>query len=57
MRPKQVATYLSISLATLWRLNKRGDFVAKVKLSERSVGFYQEDIDSWLEKRSSTQSK
>lgn len=53
LRPKQVTQYLSLSLATLWRLNQKGDFPRKVQLSKRSVGWYLEDIDAWLEKRKS----
>jgi len=53
MRPKQVAQYLSLSLATLWRLNQKDDFPKKVQLSKRSVGWYLEDIDAWLEMRKS----
>ncbi len=51
LRPKQVAAYLSVSPATLWRLNQKGDFPPKIKLSERTVGWHEEDILAWLEKR------
>lgn len=53
LRPKQVATYLSLSLATLWRLNKEGDFPQKIQLSVKSVGWFEDDIAAWLEKRKS----
>jgi len=53
LRPKQVAQYLALSLATLWRLSKEDDFPKKVQLSQRSVGWYLEDIDAWLKKRKS----
>lgn len=51
LRPKEAATYLSLSLATLWRLNKKGDFPQKVRLSAKSVGWLESDIAEWLEKR------
>jgi prophage regulatory protein len=53
LRPKQAAAYLSLSLATLWRLNKEGDFPQKIKLSVKAVGWFEEDIAAWLEKRKS----
>lgn len=53
LRPKQAAAYLSLSLATLWRLNKKGDFPQKIKLSVKAVGWFEEDIAAWLEKRKS----
>jgi prophage regulatory protein len=51
LRPKQVAAYLSVSLATLWRINQRDDFPKKIRLSEKTVGWLEEDISAWLEKR------
>jgi len=53
LRPKQAAAYLSLSLATLWRLNKEADFPQKIKLSVKAVGWFEEDIAAWLEKRKS----
>lgn len=51
LRPKQVAAYLGISLPTLWRLTKQGHFVSKVQISSRAVGFFEEDVAAWAEKR------
>lgn len=51
LRPKQAAAYLQLSLATIWRLSKKGQFVPKIQLASMAVGFLQEDIDAWLEKR------
>lgn len=51
LRPKEVADYLAISMATLWRLNKEKDFPKKIQLSARAVGWDSSAIDMWLEKR------
>lgn len=51
LRPKHAAEYMSISLATLWRLQMEADFPKKMQLSARAVGWYEEEIAAWLEKR------
>ena len=51
LRPKQLAKYLSISLATLWRLNKRGELPQKIQISQKAVGWSTADIDDWLKHR------
>lgn len=53
LRPKQVTVFLGISLATLWRMIKRGEFVPKVQITKRSVGFFEEDVLAWAENRKS----
>jgi len=53
LRPKELATYLSLSLATIWRLNQEEGFPKKVQLSSRAVGWFEDDIAAWLKKRSS----
>lgn len=51
LRPKQAAAFLSLSLPTIWRLNKKGDFVPKIQLTAKAVGFALEDLVAWVEKR------
>ncbi|MEW6562805.1 MAG: AlpA family phage regulatory protein [Pseudomonadota bacterium] len=51
LRPKQLSKKLSISPATLWRLQHADDFPKKVQLSARAVGWLQSDIEAWLEKK------
>lgn len=56
LRPKQLAKFLSLSIATIWRVAKEGDFPMKVQISARAVGWREEDIIAWLEKRTINQS-
>lgn len=49
IRPHQLAELLSISKTTLWRLEKAGELPPRYKISERSVGWLEEDIKEWLE--------
>lgn len=51
LRPKQAAKQLSISLSTFWRLQKNDGFPKKIQISSKAVGFYEEDIATWLEKK------
>lgn len=51
LRPKQVASRIAVSLPTLYRLIKKGDFVQKIHLSAKAVGFSESDVNDWLEKR------
>lgn len=51
LRPKQLAQYLSLSVTTIWRLQKEGDFPKKIQLSAKAVGWNEAEIVAWLEKR------
>lgn len=55
LRPKQLAKYLSLSLATIWRLQQQEGFPKKIQLSTKAVGWFEDDIATWLENRSSAQ--
>lgn len=57
LRPKQLAKYLSLSLATVWRLQQQEDFPKKIQLSTKAVGWFEADIVAWLENRSSNHAK
>ncbi|HDU2809514.1 TPA: AlpA family phage regulatory protein, partial [Klebsiella pneumoniae] len=39
VRPKDLATHLSVSISTIWRYAKRPDFPMPVKLSEKVTAF------------------
>lgn len=51
LRPYQLAELLGISKTTLWRMEKAGELPQRYKISERAVGWLEEDIKEWLEKR------
>lgn len=50
-RPYQLAEILGISKTTLWRMEKAGELPQRYKISERAVGWLEEDIREWLEER------
>lgn len=40
-----------LSETTLWRLEKAGDFPAKIRLSVRRIGWMRDEIEAWLQSR------
>ena len=52
LRLKQAASYLGVSIATLWRLEQNdSEFPSKVRFSARCVGFRKPDLDDYLIKK------
>ena len=51
LRPKELTNLLSISRATLWRMEKRGELPPKIALSPGVKGWRESDISEWLEAR------
>jgi predicted DNA-binding transcriptional regulator AlpA len=37
-----------LSKTTLWRKEKAGEFPPRVRLSERSTGHYEDEVDDWI---------
>ena len=46
---QEVSEFLGISISTINRLVKEGDFPPKVKLSPRRMVFMRREIDEWIE--------
>ena len=49
---KRVIALTSLSSATIYRLIKNGEFPKQLKLAERSSGWLLEEINDWLESKS-----
>ena len=49
---KKVIALTSLSSATIYRLIKNGEFPKQLKLAERSSGWLLEEINDWLESKS-----
>ena len=47
---KEVSELLGISVSTINRLIKRGDFPQKIKISPRRIVFMKNDINEWIKK-------
>ncbi len=52
LTPPEVCAVLGgISLTTLWRMERDGLFVKRVKISARRVGYPSNAVGAWLEAR------
>lgn len=51
LRPRALSEKLDLSLATIWRLRRRGDLQEPIRLSRGCVGWRASDIDAWLAAR------
>jgi len=50
-RPRELAQRIGLSLATIWRLRRRGELLDPIRLSPGCVGWRASDIDTWLARR------
>ncbi len=46
---KEVSKLIGLSVSTINRLVKKGDFPLKVKISPRRIVFMKKEIDVWIE--------
>ncbi len=51
LRIRDVATTTGLSRTTLWRLERRGDFPHRIRLSPNSIGWIESEIEQWIESR------
>lgn len=51
IRAKELAKRLTISIPTLWRMEKNGELPPKIKITERISGWRESDIQKWLSSR------
>ena len=54
LRPRELANHVGLSLATVWRLRRRGDLPEPIRLSPGCVGWRSSVVDAWLQTRSQT---
>jgi len=50
-RNKELPTVTGLSLTTIWRLQKAGQFPPRVQLSPGRVGVSAELVDAWISSR------
>lgn len=52
LRPKQAAQYLSIGIASFWRLAKEDkDFPKPFKIATQATAVMRADLDAWLQRK------
>ena len=51
LRRKQLLELIGVSCATQWRMEKAGQFPARIKLGKGSVGWHLGEVEEWLKGR------
>jgi prophage regulatory protein len=51
LRPAAAATYIGLSRATVYRLERAGELPPRVILGENSSGWLREDLDAFIASR------
>ena len=51
MSRRLTCTHVGLSIATIWRMEKMGNFPRRVQLSSGRVGYFRKDVDDWLANR------
>jgi len=51
LKKKNVIEMCGLSYPTIWRLESAGQFPKRVQLSPRRVGWFEDEIEAWLESR------
>jgi len=52
IRKPELFSKLSLSDATIWRMEKSGKFPRRIKLGGNSVGWFENEVEAWLLKKS-----
>ena len=52
---KTVCERTSLSRTTIHRLRDNNDFPAPIKITERRIGWTEQDVNSWIENRANPQ--
>ena len=56
IRRQNVEARTGLSRSTIYRLMERADFPKSVPLGARSVGWFEDEVEQWLESRAAARS-
>lgn len=48
---RQVSKIIGLSVTTIWRMEKVGNFPARIHLSDKRVGWIDTDVYNWISVR------
>jgi prophage regulatory protein len=51
MREREVKQVTGLSRVTRWRLERKGEFPKRLQLTERCVGWSEDEVQAWLKER------
>jgi prophage regulatory protein len=46
-----VLEIVPVSRVTLWRMEQAGDFPKRIKVSKNRIGWFEADVEAWLDAR------
>ena len=51
LKAKEVASMINLSRVTIWRLENEGKFPPRIKISSKRIGWLEDEVTKWIEKR------
>ncbi len=51
LRIRDVTSTTGLSRTTVWRLERRGDFLSRLRLGQNSCGWVAQEIQDWIASR------
>jgi len=51
LRKPELVGRIALSDTTIWRMEKAGRFPKRIQLGGNSVGWFESEVDQWLEKK------
>jgi len=51
IRPKATDKRTGLSSTTRWRLERAGKFPQRIQITESSVGYFEDEVDTWIHER------
>lgn len=55
LRRKEMLALVGLGYATVWRLEKAGNFPARKKLTPGRVGWLRSEVEAWINSRTCVQ--
>ena len=46
---KDVSLITKLSRVTIWRLEKKGEFPPRIKISQKRIGWRKDEVAKWIE--------
>ena len=53
LKETEVALMTNLSRVTIWRLENKGKFPQRIKISTKRVGWLENEVTKWIEKKTS----
>ncbi|ODS23695.1 hypothetical protein AB835_07645 [Candidatus Endobugula sertula] len=51
LRAHEVQKIVGVSRSTIWRMERKGQFPARLPLGTGSIGWLKSDIEAWMQNR------